>query len=500
MTKLSFLPHPSVREIEAGLREWQGLLPDRLRVLDFGRTAQGYPLLCARITDASAPDEDKQVVLFTATHAGPEFNSCTGLLRTAKWLLGDEGTAPELRRRTIVLVCPCMNPEGYAIGEDEPAKGWANSLGGNPCMGSYGWDGVLDPERNPEAVALVRLMEENVPDVHVDVHGVRYSQQAMWDTTGWSWGSSLARPYCRRLVHEMDYAADAEGFFPILPEDTAGRLRVTHVAEGAGDHFYFAPPAVSNAVFSTHRFHTISFHIESGYEESTLARLRRCLELGMVRWRGELYEGYPTWQVGGWMSMTVAAWGETAAQRRRSRVELWRAADRLAYGCAHPEPAWGGMMAFCATTPAATERYLALGGKPSFDGAGAHLAVLLERLAEDPRFDAAALRGYVEDSPSTHAMTLYPREPATGGDAPREGLALRLHLPYAGARVTEVRLDGRAVGQSPREGYQTWGKPGTTVQVNVPPGKVRDFHVVTCRYETETQRRAGFTAEDWRLG
>ncbi len=500
MSELTFLPHPSVAEIEAGLRRWEERFPDRLKVIEFGRTAQDYPLLCARISDQAVPDDDKQIVLFTATHAGPEFNSCTGLLRTAKWLLGDEGSAPELRRKVITLICPCVNPDGYEIAEQDPKRGWSNSLGGNPCMGFYSWEGVRRPEQNPEAVALVGLMDDYCPDVHVDVHGVRYAEQAMWDTTGWSWGSSLARPYCRRLVQEMDYAADAEGFFPIFPEDASGRLRVTHELDGARDHFYRAPPQISAAVFSTHRYHTIAFHIESGYDESTLVRLRRCLELGTVRWRGELYTGYPTGQVGGWVSMTVAAWGETAAERRRSRVELWRKTNQFAYGCGHPEPARGLMLAFCATTPAGIKRFLDPGGVPSIDGEGPHLDVLMRRLRQERRFDAEAIAAYLEATPSTHAGTKYPEEPAKSSEPPQNGLALRLHIPYADATIQEVRLDGHLIRPSARRGYQAWGRPGTTLQVNIPPGEVEEFHVVTCRYETKTERRPGFTPEDWEFG
>ena len=159
MSRRVFLPHPSVAEIEAGLRAWEAELPDRLRLLEIGRTAANRPLLCARITDHAVPDAEKQVVLFTASHAGPEFNSCTGLLRTARWLLGDEGSAPAIRRRGITLICPCLNPDGYEVGETNPAGAWGNQIGGNPCA-CYTWEGVSDPDHNPEGVALVRLMDE----------------------------------------------------------------------------------------------------------------------------------------------------------------------------------------------------------------------------------------------------------------------------------------------------------------------------------------------------
>ena len=504
MSKLTILPHPSVQEIERGLREWEKRAPDRVQVMEIGRTVQGLPLLCARITDAAVSDGDKQVVLFTATHAGPELNSCTGLLRTAKWLAGDEGTAPEIRRHVVTLICPCMNPEGYEnldVKRPDPEAIWNNSVGGNPYAKFYTWDGVIEPEKNPEVAALVRLVDDYLPDVHADIHGTPYERGAMWETTGWSWGSSLARPYCRRLVDEMNHAADEAGFFSVFPEESSGRLRTTHRVEGAQSHFYYANPAINDVVMSTHRSHAISFCTEAGYDEATVIRLRRCLELGMEIWRGEFYKGYPTLQVGGWTSMTVAAWGETAAQRRRSRVELWRRTDSLDFGCGWPEPACARMMAFCATTPDAIQRFLTPDGvRTAMGGDYVTIAAVLDRIRTVQRFDVDAIAEFVRPSTMLHACTLRPVEPGRAAGPPRHGLALRLHIPYADAEIEEVRLDGHLIKPSAREGYQMWGNPGTTVQVNIPPGKVADFHIVTCRYRTEANRRNGFVPEDWDLG
>lgn len=504
MTRFKPVPHPGLDEIAAGLKNWEKAVPDRLRVMDIGRSGARHHVLCARITDDAVPDDDKQVVLFTATHSGPELSPCTGLLKTARWLLSDEDSTREIRRKIITLICPCLNPDRWAANRRGPFEPkWENALGGTTAyIGCYTWEGLTDIEKNPEAAALVALMDEYEPDVHVDVHGVMGADYGMGEYTGMSYPWGLGRPYCSRLVREMDLAADSAGFYPILQEDDTGRVHVTHIPEGARDHFQCGRPGIRVLVFSAHRYHTISLLLESGYDESTVVRLRRCLELGTERWRGELYPGYPTWQVGAYGIMSVAAWGTNAVERRRSRVELWRAANHLNFGIGHPEPARGRLLAFCATTPQACEKFLGPGGDRATAGSAfaTPMEDVLAHIREDTRFDAAAVARFLKGSPIRNALWKYAAEPPPAGNPPRNGLSLRMHIPYADAEITELRLDGHVIGPSPREGYQTWHEPGTTVQVNVRPGKVEEFHVVTCRYDTKTVRWLGFTPDDWEIG
>lgn len=504
MNTWTLLPHPSLIELEQGIVAWERALPDRLRVLEIGRSAKNHPVFCLKITDMTAPDADKQIVLLTATHGGPEINPVTGLLHTAKWLLGDRGTAPEIRRKTVALIVPCVNPEAYVYCEGDlgltPAA-WRNSLGGSPTWGAYDWNGLVEPEKNPEAAALLRLMDEYPPDAHVDVHGTRYVNQTLWDTTGYSFVTGLAHPYCRRLAQEMDAAADAAGFFPIAPEDASGRLRVAHGVEGARDHYFCANSAgVSCAVFAYHRYHSIAFHFETGFDGSTLARLRRCLEMGLDRWRGEFHAGYPTGQVACWGPVSVAAYGRTSSERRRSRIELWARTNQMACGWTNPQPARSTLAVFCAPTLDGIRRYLAPGKEPSIDAAGPELSAVLERMRGDNRFDMDAIESFFKDCPSTHAAVQYPQEPPTASaDPPSRGLALRLHIPYADAEVRDLRLDGHPLDRDEADGWHAWGGPGQTVQVNIPPGKTRDFHLVTCRYRAAARPMDGFAQSDWDL-
>lgn len=471
------ITHPTVEEMEQGLRAWAGQRPDILSVEVAGRSPEGLPVLLCRITDPSVPDEDKQVALITTCHGGHEINTVTGALRLIRWLLSDDPDAAEIRRRQIVLVMPSCDPEGLGLRRN------GNSLGVSPYA-RWTPDGVSDPERSPEAVAIAEVIERYMPDAHTDLHGVWCDEQTMWESTGISWATALSRPYLPEFTREIDRRVEAQGFLMTRGEESAGQVLATAPVEGAEEHFYLQKSRINDCVYSYLRTHSLSFIIEAGFEESIVARVRAMLLLGHERWRHEPYPGYPCNQVGCWMSMAIAGWGTTAAERRRSRVELWRKLDQLSYGCAHPEPR-GTMMAFCATNDRGAE-YL----QPKTIGE------VLDGLEGVPGFDLPALRDFHRRTPARNAATMTDGGP---GEPIEHGLAIRLLIPYRDAEITHLALNGHPLAQSPRDGYQVRRDPGTVVQVNIPPGEVRDLHIVTCAYDEDTRRRSGFRPEDWSL-
>ena len=145
-------------------------------------------------------------------------------------------------------------------------------------------------------------------------------------------------------------------------------------------------------------------------------------------------------------------------------------------------------MAFCATTPGAAQRYVA----PK------KVDTLIGRLKDHPQFDVAALADFVQRMP---AQNLLPRYLGSAGDGEAEpvknGLVLRLLIPYNDARVTEIRLDGHTIEPADADGYQLRTNPGTILEVAIPPDKVKPLHIATCFYDSPTKRRAGFGPEDW---
>ncbi|HUS80370.1 MAG TPA: hypothetical protein VM283_03815, partial [Armatimonadota bacterium] len=215
--------------------------------------------------------------------------------------------------------------------------------------------------------------------------------------------------------------------------------------------------------------------------------------------------GYPVNSMGHGLSVSLAGWGRTASQRRLSRVEIWRRLSQLWIGYGNAA-ARGELMAVCTTTPEGARRYLGI--EPRAGGASepsprvefGRFDELVDRLANDERFDAEAIGEFIARSPVPQYWTFgSPTGPGPDAAPLQHGLGLRLMIPYAKAQVARVLLDGRPLGESDTDGWVAWRGSGTILRVNLPPERVRDFHIVQCEYDPGEDRPCGFTPEDWEL-
>lgn len=482
--------HPSQAELERGFADWAARYPDAFTFETRGHTLEGRPMLMARITDRRVPDEDKQVALLTSAHGAKEMNAVTGLLRFMKWLVGDEAEAAEIRRRQIVLVVPYTDPDFIARGDHSESRpiygGWAA-----PGMRLWSVKGVARPERYPEAAAIQGIMDQYQPELHVDFHGFNDPKRTMWDSTGVSWASAVARPFDHEVAMKIDAAAEAAGFLITRGEQDDGKIRTTSPVEGFPDHaFYLRNAYPIFTLYPYCRYHTLAFIMETGSEESLVIRAKRALQIGHERARYERYESYPVNQVGIHTLLSVAAYGRTAAERRRSRVELWQKLPHLYYGTAAPTPARDTLMGYVSTR-----------GAEANPLTNHRVDKVIDGLEGNPQFDIAGLRSAAARFPYGAFGGPRPERKVEEGaiaEGPIEhGIVLRLLVPYGDAKITEVRLDGHLIQESETEGYHLTRGPGVIVEFAIPPGKVRDFHIVSCNYDTPTLRRPGFTQEDW---
>jgi hypothetical protein len=191
----------------------------------------------------------------------------------------------------------------------------------------------------------------------------------------------------------------------------------------------------------------------------------------------------------------LTAYGRTAAERRRSRVELWNRFNELTFGTLDPSVD-GKAMCILAASAATDKDFLT-------DPA---LKTVVERLREHPRIDAEPIARFASGWPAgqnhPQAWFAFQRrrvdQQAGEQDSPdgakkgsraepiKHGLALRLRLPYDKAKLLDLRLNGRPAPVSETEGFVTWVARGCTfVQVKVPPERLRkdDLFVVTCDYD-----------------
>jgi hypothetical protein len=145
------------------------------------------------------------------------------------------------------------------------------------------------------------------------------------------------------------------------------------------------------------------------------------------------------------------------------------------------------MMAFFSPDPVAWRRITA---EPA-------LNAIVRQLAVEGGYDTQAIADFVRITPAERAMKRGPLVDRAASPIIENGVVIRLLIPYPDAKLTHLRLDGHPVPESDTDGYYVHHNPGTIVEVSIPPGSVRPFHVVTCAYETKTARRPGFYPEDW---
>ena len=496
-TKLTPTPGPTIVEMEAGLHKWAEACPHTMKVETVGRSPEGLPMLLCRITDYTVPDEDKQVALFTTTHTGAERVTAAGVLRLVKWLIGDDPLAQEIRRRQIVLVMPACEPESYDRKLTDIAAFFASRS--RWVYEGWTWDGPEDPENQPEAMAIKRVVDQYQPDVHQDIHGIWFEQSTMTESSGVSWASNIYRGYWHGIPELMNEAAEEAGFLFSRGEESAGQILSTVPVPGAERWFYGSTsmPKVVCALYSYYQCHSIVQTMEVGWEESAVIRLRRLLQVGNEVWKGEPYPGYPVNTVSYRSAAAIVAWGMTAAERRKSRVELWRKLPQISHTCGWPQGR-NDIVAFVATTPESREYYApgrATSGpnlnEPNMEG-------LFTKLKENPRFNGDALDDFLYQTPSRQVS--WPQAEYDGQAEPIEnGLVIRLLLPHPGVTFKHLKLDGHDMEHSETDGYFVYHNPGTTVQVNIPPGKVQDFHIVTGLFDSDAERRSGFHPQDWHL-
>ncbi len=470
---------PPWEKVEAVLRDWAKKHPHLMRLDDIGRSAQGRTLYAIRLTDSKRNDENKEHALVTALHAGLERSGSNTVLSIIEWLLSGESRAREILRRQVVICLPIPDPDRYVAGKV------------SPVYSAWSLDGPRDPDRSPEAMAVKRVMDQYQPEVHADIHGtnLEFARYIMFENSGSSYSNLALRPYHREIIRQMDEAALAEGYPSDFAESDAERLYWGPGLEPMKSKLWVGRPNVYAAIYGYSHYHTLVSASEVGWERSGVLRHRRLLEIGNETWPGEHDPGYPTRVILANTHSMVTAYGQTAAARRRSRVELWNKLHQMTFGILDPVVE-GKIMCVCATSQAAAGKWFKDRSlKGIINNLRGHSGVNAEAIA---RFSEGwpagqnnpepflALQTGASDTKGTPA-------PAKQDDEPiQNGLCLRIRLPYRKARLMDLRVNGHPVSPSETDGFVTWTARGCTYcQINVAPSQLRshDLFVVTCQYD-----------------
>jgi hypothetical protein len=300
---MSKAPYPNYEDIVRESREMAALHPELATYTEIGQSEEGRPLPLLTITDPSVPVANKSVFLLTGGTDGSEEVGRAVALGLARALL-----APHLRthlQRQVVLVVPVTNPDGC---EADLADRLGNARG-VPATEVHLQD---RPPATAEGRAMRALVEEWIPDAHVDFHGLAGGSMGdcsfLYPTVNAKWSI----PILMEVEKEMEEAGARAGF----PQQ--GRPRLwweprTNLPGWLARNY----SSLCMVVEGTENYYPIEDSVRAG-----VIRMLRFMEIGEEVGFFQDFANYPCDLVSGGRMGALLSYGKNHTERRKSRRDL----------------------------------------------------------------------------------------------------------------------------------------------------------------------------------
>lgn len=493
----------TMEEYEMTLDFWAKKYPDLLTVERVGEAAEKMGIYLLKITNKKISDRDKQVALISSLHGGPERSGTGSILELTEWLLSDDNEAEEIRQKQLVLIMPIANPYGFFVTDRFGNSSHIDPYHANWKVSNWDLENIdkityKNLDKVPEIKAYFNVVDKYMPEVHLDLHGtglaeyteeqrakcnhLQYRGNIMFESTGLSYSNSVLRPWDWRITEAMVQAGKKAGFPSDRGEADAQRLQNIQGLGKTEKWFWSGRPMFYTAQYAYLKYHTMIGVLEVGWEASGVARTKGLLEIGNKPWVDEKESGYPVNKIYNRAGRYVTVWGRTAQERRESRVELWQRQNSITGAIIYPETE--GRESFIVGF---TEK-----GAQMFDH---DFQIFISNLKKEESFNAAAIESFIKKGPEIRLGFGKYDETVLKKEYIQNGVGLRLRIPYADARIEELRLNGHLLKPDTEDGYETWVGDGySQVQINIPPAKSSemDIAVVTCEYSTKIKRNYGW--------
>ena len=466
-------------ELESYMRRWEKRAPGYVLVYEYAKSGD-YPIYCAKMTDPEIPDCEKEIAIVIAEHSGSEISGMNAVLGVGNILSGLGKEAKEILASQIIYIIPCHNPYSY----NYIAK---NKSTDNGTLNQEGYDEYtelfleyVDPQKKPAAFALKNLIDTLKPEALFDSHGVWYKDQIMLELCGnYSFAGSYRYPDQRFSLEqqktnaEYGYHTFDMGDQQLLPP-TNPWATVPQYQKRFGDY----SPSIVGGAYGYVKYHTFSGSHEVSFEESGTIMILKALHLGSQVWKSQRAPGYPVQIMKGlWGLNQILVGGDNAEERRNSRVELWNNLQHMSTGLMHPEMPGLSAVVFSTNVKKCKKVF------PDFNG---HILMdtFMDNLDNAGFMDTSKMKAQLDnhwDGVNVSMSFHYEKDWKI-----KNGITLRLGLPYNQAEPTEVLLNGELLFENSHNGYTiTKYGPIIYVDIHIPKDSDIDFAVCMVRYNHE---------------
>ena len=297
----------SLESIEKDIGKLSANNPGTVELHSLGLSAEGRDIKAVHITDKTVPLVEKEIAVVMGLRHGDEVGVVPAVSSLLDWLVSEKGK--ETRSRQLVIVIPVANPDGFIKREFGVPR-----------------DRISEIEKTVILPLILECQADMVLDIHSldrgDLEAVITGHTTHLGEDDLIHGIAACRMVEGAAVAGYPYVSHALGVQSLAP--WLSTPRPPRNASSSYNNWVCAP-AYEQLHSLVIGMEVNSFSLnDDECGDSGLAAIVPLLELGNTRSSWEYAPGYPNRILRGNMLISLRAAGQSAAERRKSRAELWQ--------------------------------------------------------------------------------------------------------------------------------------------------------------------------------
>ncbi len=281
--------------------------PGIVELHSLGISAEGRDINAVYITDKRVSLAEKEVAVVMGLRHGDEVGVVPAVSSLLDWLVSEDGA--EIRRRQLVIVIPVVNPDGFIKQEFGAPRDMISDTENKyilPLILECQADMLLDihslDRGDLEAVITGHTTHLGEDDL---IHGIATGKMA-------EGAAAAGYPY---VIHTLGVQSRAPWLSTPRPPRNPSSSYNNWVCAPAYEQLHSLVIGMEVNSFSLN---------DEECGNSGLAAIVPLLQLGNTRSFWEYAPGYPNRILRGNIHISLRASGQNAAERRKSRAELWQ--------------------------------------------------------------------------------------------------------------------------------------------------------------------------------